>query len=204
MASRIFTAPRCLLILAIFAGSVLFVVQWMAIQPSDTSSQVPGPGPGPGPRGRRHIVWPRPCGALDALLDRYFAPHAGGIFADQIDDALIRIPHNEASIVLFQVINNVIYVDKSRLDAVAWDTSRFTNLLERLKGYIAERRFYCQAVCSADADRRECERDFEFVAVRHSPLLLLTHSLTLSLPPLVGPQGLSDCLGQPRPLYLCE
>lgn len=103
---------------------------------------------------------------IHQLVDRYFKPHKRGITSDMISDAIFKIERMPFdSMVLFQVIQNKIYVDKRRLDRVPWDTQRYEFVLNRLHEFIVKRRLACRMGRKMIPSLSECEKDFEFVAV---------------------------------------
>lgn len=161
------TATRSMLMLFLVIGVCFLFAKWHKCLSNRawSSSAVAGKGP-------IKTIWPNACDPLTRkLIDKYFIPHRGGIYEHHITDAFIHIPNsalsnNEGSIVLFQVIENVIYLDKSRLEHYKWDMMRFQNVFEALKSFVIERSLYCRSTYASIDEYRACEQDFEFVAVR--------------------------------------
>ena len=98
---------------------------------------------------RKGILSAQCLSRLQNLVDTYFAPHRNGITKDMVDDAF-SAPEDSDSVVLIQVLENRIYINKSGLRPHEWEHSRLGFILDRLEDYL---------------QRRHLKRDFEFVLV---------------------------------------
>jgi hypothetical protein len=99
---------------------------------------------------------------LHDLVERYFAPHRNGIYREMISDA--AFPTDDVlkpqGLVLVQVLNNTIYVDKSMFSYFeSFDGARMNFLLDRLYAFIVQR-------STRYPGSTERNKDFEFVFVR--------------------------------------
>lgn len=102
---------------------------------------------------------------INELLQKYYAPHLGGISKDQIDDALCLAESRLGdSQYLVQVIGGRIYSRWFNPNPHFWERERLEFVLERLSEYLQLRHKECSRLGSAD-----CERDFEFVLVTMAP-----------------------------------
>jgi hypothetical protein len=115
--------------------------------------------------------------ALYDLVERYFEPYKDGIYEDMISNA--RFPDDNViksrGLILIQVLNNTIYVDKSMMTYFEhYDQARLDFLLDRVHDYITRQSTKHLDIQSKDLDDQwnikysnftDQSKDFEFVFV---------------------------------------